>query len=215
MLKLAALKAAPKAIDSSPLIWDPTSTGSKKSFTNLVTKGILLAPPIISTDWISFLVRPAFSTANCKLAVIWLNKEDLYITSLLMFMLKSRPLIKPSIKMLASLFAERVSFKSAHLWSSLTQDFSLVLTSILCWDLNESAIYYASYLSISSPPILGTEICDSTLILSIFFYLIGSRVPKNWTIDICNMLLPRLKKPMLTGSESLRVIAKWIAAAEF
>ena len=48
-----------------------------------------------------------------------------------------------------------------------------------------------------------------------FFSLTGSKVPKNCTIEIWSMLLPRLKKPTLTGSVSFRVMAKWIAAAEF
>lgn len=132
-----------------------------------------------------------------------------------MTILRSIPLIKPSMNMLTSLLAERVYLTSETLWSNFVHALRFSWISTPCFALNYLATCSAKAKSTLNPPKLGTETWERTLMLSMFFSRTVSVVPKNWTIDIWKLWLPMLKKPIFTGSESFLVIAKWIAAAEF
>lgn len=97
-----------------------------------MTKGTLLAPPIIYTELIWSLVKPALSKAYCNFGSITAKTEDFSNTYLLMLVLRSIPFIKPYIKIPAYLLEDKTSFTSEHLWSNLTHDFWFGLGFNLC-----------------------------------------------------------------------------------
>jgi len=96
MLKFAALKELPQAVDSSPFMCEPTSIPLKCYLTILATSGILLAPPIISTELSWSFVIPAFYTASSRCLCRFLNTLKPSTTYLVMRRFKSIPSIMPS-----------------------------------------------------------------------------------------------------------------------